>query len=44
MTKAGKKFDEVLRKMLQTPHKPNVPKHPAKKTSRKARKTKKPAT
>jgi hypothetical protein len=45
MTQTQEKFDDVLRKMLQTPHKPNVskPKRAAKKTSRKKAKTKKPA-
>jgi len=47
MTKAQEKFDDVLRKMLQTPHKPNVPKpkprRPAKKSSNESGKTKKPA-
>ncbi len=46
MTRTKEKFDDVLRKMLRTPHKPNVPKpkRAAKKSSRKPTKTKKPAT
>lgn len=41
--KTSEREDAVLRKMLNTPHKPNVPKRAAKKVSRKTSKTKKPA-